>query len=74
MLVKLKKPTFANTYGQGEPPKGVTINGNLFEYGKLLKVSARTDRDGNPTAKPYPLIPKDFFEENKTQFTIIEDK
>jgi hypothetical protein len=28
MKVKIKKPTFAKTYGQGEPPKGVRINEN----------------------------------------------
>jgi hypothetical protein len=31
MKVKIKRPTFAKTYGQGEPPKGVRINVNLFD-------------------------------------------
>jgi hypothetical protein len=74
MKVKIKKPTFAKTYGQGKPPKGIRINGNLFEYGKICKVSAHTDDDGNPTAKPYPLIPKWFYEENKSQFIQIKEK
>lgn len=73
MIVKLEKPSFQNTYGQGEPPKGLTINGNLFPWNAVCKVSAHTDSDGNPNAKPYPLIPKDFYEENKSQFKLIEE-
>ena len=40
MQVKAIKPAFeSRVYGQGEPPKGVTINGQLYEFNKIHNIS-----------------------------------
>ena len=72
LLVKLKTPEWAVTYGQGNPPAGLKLNGNLFEWETVCKVSSHTDNDGNPDATPYPLIPTWFYNENEDQFETIE--
>lgn len=72
LLVKLKTPDWATTYGQNGNPTGLSLNGNLFEWETVCKVSSHTDRDGNPNATPYPLIPTWFYDENQNQFETIE--
>ena len=78
-FVKLLKPSFAKTYGQGEPPEGIYINVGddkyFIPYGTVLKLSDKCDEKNkiaNLNSKPYPLIRTRFVEDHTNNFEVIK--
>ena len=77
-IVKLLKPKFTKTFGQGEQPKGLNINTNddnyFIPWGTLLKVSDKCDEKNkiaNLDIKPRPLIRLEFVLDHINSFKII---
>ncbi len=78
-FVKLLKPEFAKTYGQGKPPEGIYINAGddhySIPYGTVLKLSEKCDEKNkiaNLKSKPYPLIHIKFVEDHIQNFELIK--
>lgn len=77
-FVKLKKPVFNKTYGQGNPPEGMRISKDDITYfipwDSVLKISETCDHKNGIAelnAKPYPLLHINFYNEYKESFEII---
>lgn len=76
---QLRVPAWAETYGQGEPPRGLTISRGgetrVIPWGALVKASATCDRPGpgiaNMDAEP-PLVDCGVIEELGEQFELVE--
>lgn len=75
IYVKLLKPQFPKTYGQGDPPTGMTININsetfFLRYGEIFLVAECASPVGVMEANP-PVINPDFYEEHKVQFEEVD--
>ena len=79
-FVKLKKPEFAITFGQGEPPEGLSISTQHKDYfiywNTVLKLSDTCDEKNkiaDVKQRPYPLLHTRFYEEYKNSFEIIDN-
>jgi hypothetical protein len=81
---QLRKPDWADTIGQGEPPEGVTVtrtdadgqaHTRQIPFGAVVKASATCDRPGpgiaTMDASP-PLVDTGVVEELEDQFDPIE--
>lgn len=78
-LVKLNVPDMPVTYGQGEPPEGITIvypNEKYFlQYGGVFKLSETCDpknKIADLSVAGYPLIHIDFVTKHNKQFTLLK--
>lgn len=73
--VKLIKPDFPKTIGQGPPPEGISISypdkKYFLKYGTVFKLSEKVDEKysvGDMDKKPYQVLNIKFVEEHKEQF------
>lgn len=80
-FVKLIKPEFTKTFGQGNPPEGLKINtekGNyFFPWESVLKLSDTCDpvnQVADLGQRPYPLLHIKFYRENINSFEIINNE
>ena len=70
---KLKKPKFAKTYGQGEPPKGMKINGIFVEWGAIL-IAKEGMINTIEIASPYLYADRQFLEMIQNQVEHIPSR
>ena len=75
-FIKLIKPKLPKTYGQGKEPEGISVNKTYFiKYGGMFKVTGTlSKKEPINKDKPYPLISKEFVEENSEQFKEIKNQ
>lgn len=77
-FVKLKKPEFAKTFGQGSNSEGlrITRDGKFYfiPWDSVMKISETCDPSlqvGDLQGRPYPLLHINFYLEHKNSFEII---
>jgi hypothetical protein len=77
---QLQEPTWATTYGQGDPPACLTISRSgatrAIPWGAVVKASDNCDPDGqiaNMDAEP-PLVRTDVIQETADQFEHVPTK
>lgn len=80
-FVKLIKPEFTKTFGQGNPPEGLKIstsNQNYFiPWDSVLKLSETCDgknKIADLESRPYPLLHINFYNDYKESFQIITER
>ena len=71
---RLKRPKWAKTLGQGDPPKGMTItaDGESFtlKWGSVVQASSHIDGLVSPDYDP-PKVDTDFLESISDQLTHV---
>ncbi len=71
--VKLIKPKFEKTFGQGEPPEFMTVkrSGKIYKigFGNVFKLTAKGDPVGDPDGG---ILHVDFVKAHKEEFKKIK--
>ena len=80
-FVRLKKPEFTKTFGQGSNSEGLRITRDekfyFIPWDSVLKISETCDpllQVGDLQSRPYPLLHINFYLENKSSFEIINNE
>lgn len=80
-FVKLKKPVFTKTFGQGNPPEGLRVSYidkvYFIPWDSVLKISETCDplnQVADLQARPYPLLHINFYLEHRESFEIIKSE